>query len=158
MYRRHRVKHHWRSLINILSKTLAHLFLVAVFRPHFVCHFWVLSLLPQKGHSSGRYSLALSDEKTFGASTVPPSAVVFVSLEPRQSTVVTAARAFWNAVVQGATRGGYLRKHFTHPENKPRKNALEIWFLASAIYLYRCFVVKAWDNVYETSYRMGCDS
>jgi len=47
-----------------------------------------------------------------------------VSLEPRQSTVVTAARAFWNAVVQGATRGGYLREYFTHPANKPRKKRL----------------------------------
>lgn len=154
MYRRHRVKHHWRPLINIFSKTLPHLFLVAVFGPQFVRHFCVFSLLPQEGHSSGRYSLALSDKKTFGASAVPPSAVVFVSLEPRQSTVVTAARAFWNAVVQSATRRGYLGKYFTHPENKPRKISLEIWFMANVVYLYRCCLVKAWDRLHETSYRM----
>ena len=150
MYRRHRVEHHWRSLINIFSKTFSHLFLVAVLGCHFVCHFWVFSLLSQKRHSSGRYSLALSDEKAFGASTVPPSAVVFVSLEPRQSSVVTAARALWDAVVQGATRGGYLRENFTHPENKPGKNELEIRFLANVIQQYifmLCRYIKTWDKL-----------
>ena len=119
------VKDHRRPLVHILSKPFAYLVLVSIFRSHFVCHFWVLSLLPQQCYSSGRNSLALGDEQAFGARTVPPAAIVFVSFEPGQSAMVTAPRALGNAMVQRTTRGRHLGKDIAHPGWDQRKSGLE---------------------------------
>ena len=71
----------------------------AVIDDHNQHKLYYLSLLSAKSHLSGHDALPFSDERAFGASTVPPAAVALVSFKGRHDAVIAAPGAFRRPLV-----------------------------------------------------------